>query len=222
MKCFQLSTQNGLLADLSTDPFASQFFGWSSTQALDLPGGDTHLGFVYQGDIQIDCSSGCFSLMSGMYFSIPGEATITPLTEDAQGIVMTRNDYTGFFQIGGPIEETGRLRYIDGCTDSLLISPVLVGDPCLNLLHIPANTQQTAHTHPSLRLGMIVSGSGTCVTPVENFPLSPGTVFYIPADDQHSFHTGENEDLRVIAYHPDSDFGPAHEDHPMINKTIIS
>jgi len=28
-----------------------------------------------------------------------------------------------FFHLGGPVEETGRLRYIDGCTDSLLIRP---------------------------------------------------------------------------------------------------
>jgi hypothetical protein len=27
--------------------------------------------------------------------------------------------------------------------------------------------------------------------------------------------------LRVIAYHPDSDFGPTHEDHPMINRTMV-
>jgi hypothetical protein len=27
--------------------------------------------------------------------------------------------------------------------------------------------------------------------------------------------------MRVVAYHPDSDFGPQDEDHPMINRTIV-
>jgi hypothetical protein len=26
----------------------------------------------------------------------------------------------------------------------------------------------------------------------------------------------------VIAYHPDSDFGPTHENHPMVNRTIVT
>ena len=25
----------------------------------------------------------------------------------------------------------------------------------------------------------------------------------------------------VVAFHPDSDFGPTHEVHPMINRTIV-
>jgi hypothetical protein len=46
-------------------------------------------------------------------------------------------------------------------------------------------------------------------------------VFVIPEESQHSFHT-ENKALRVIAYHPESDFGPTDETHPMVNKTILS
>ena len=30
-----------------------------------------------------------------------------------------------------------------------------------------------------------------------------------------------DEALRVIAYHPDTDTGPTHTDHPMINRTYI-
>jgi hypothetical protein len=25
----------------------------------------------------------------------------------------------------------------------------------------------------------------------------------------------------VVAYHPDSDYGPTHEAHPMINRTVV-
>ena len=27
--------------------------------------------------------------------------------------------------------------------------------------------------------------------------------------------------MDVVAYHPDSDFGPTHEEHPMVNRTRI-
>ena len=68
---------------------------------------------------------------------------------------------------------------------------------------------------------MIVSGSGTCRTPDADFPLEAGMTFEIAPGGLHSFHTSE-ESLRVIAWHPDSDCGPQHEDHPMINRTIIN
>jgi hypothetical protein len=137
------------------------------------------------------------------------------------GIVASRVGHRGFFHLGGPIEERGRLRYIDGCTDSLIIPPVMRGDACLNFLHFPPHTRQTPHTHPSIRAGIVVRGAGECETPVGRYALTPGMVFVIRADGLHSFNTHEQE-LAVIAYHPDSDFGPTHEDHPMINRTIIS
>ena len=153
-----------------------------------------------------------------MYFSIPGDFQFTG---EGKALVVTRLKFEGLFQIGGPIERTGRLRYIDGCSDTLLISPVVKGDACLNLLHIPPHTNQTQHTHPSVRAGVIFSGTGTCETPSGSHALNAGTLFSIPAGGQHSFHTGES-DLLVIAYHPDSDFGPEHDDHPMVNRTMVN
>lgn len=134
--------------------------------------------------------------------------------------MVSRNRFHGFFMVGGPVEESGRLRYIDGCSDSLLIPPVVLGDACLNLLHIPPGTRQTRHTHPSLRAGVVVQGAGTCETPDGSTQLSSGTLFVIPEEAEHSFHTTESP-LLVIAYHPDSDTGPSHDDHPMINRTIV-
>jgi mannose-6-phosphate isomerase-like protein (cupin superfamily) len=135
--------------------------------------------------------------------------------------VVSAVKYRGFFQIGGPVEAWGRLNYIDGCTDSLLVPPIMMGDPCLNLLCFPPGTNQTQHTHPSVRLGMVVSGTGKCITPDGVTPLFPGQVFMIPAHALHSFAT-QDQPMRVIAYHPDSDFGATHENHPMINRTIVN
>jgi hypothetical protein len=152
-----------------------------------------------------------------MYAAVPCACSI----KNGSGIAISRCSYQGFFHLGGPVEEIGRLRYIDGCTDSLLIPPLRMGDPCLNLLHIPPHTRQSRHTHPSHRIGVILNGHGECITPNEAIPLSPGMVFVIPENAEHSFHT-TTEALRVIAYHPESDFGPTDEFHPMRNKTILT
>ena len=139
--------------------------------------------------------------------------------------------------IGGKIEDEGRLKYIDGCTDSLLIAPVKMGDPCFNHLCFPKNIDQTQHTHPSHRIGIVANGSGTCITPFGNLPLFAGMIFVIKEWDkktmsigldgkeypngQHSFETGSEEGMNVIAFHPDSDFGTTDINHPMINRTLV-
>ena len=210
-----LPWNRGLMADLSADPFPTTVSGWEG-DPLVLAAGATHFGFVLQGPARLECISGSFALCNGMYFAVPGRATL----RDGHGLVMTRLGYRGFPHFGGPIEERGRLRYLDGCTDSLLVPPVLRGDPCLNLLHLPPHTRQTMHTHPSLRVGVVVRGVGECVTPEGIRPLQSGHAFLIPAQLQHCFHTAAAE-LVVIAYHPDSDFGPTDEVHPMINRTIL-
>jgi hypothetical protein len=203
---------DGTSRDLRADPFPTSVSTWNEAASLELPPIGTHFGFVQSGVAGV----AEMRLAAGMYFAVPGALRL----RGGSGLVVTRVGYRGFFHVGGPVEETGRLRYVDGCTDSLLIPPVLLGDPCLNLLHIPPGTRQSAHTHPSIRVGLIVSGSGTCVTPDCHYPLRAGLAFVIAANALHSFHT-DREDLRVIAYHPDSDFGPTHECHPMVNRTIL-
>lgn len=208
--------QHGLLRDVTSDAFPTKLYAWRQDE-LRLPAGSTHYGFVYDGRANLVCSAGEFLLNAGMYFAVPGEAVVRGV---GRGIAMSSLGFNGIFQIGGPIEAKGRLKYIDGCTDSLLIPPVLKGDPCLNLLYFPPGIDQTQHTHPSNRIGMVARGHGTCITPDEEIPLVPGQIFIINAHGPHSFRTTDS-DMTVIAYHPDSNFGPTHEDHPMINRTIV-
>jgi len=176
-----------------------------------------YLIYIIEGDLEFICQQGKFLLKEGMYLNYSEEFEAIA---SGKTLVIAQRNYKGLFSIGGPIENKGRLKYIDGCSDTLLIAPDILGSPCFNLLHIPKNTNQTAHTHPSYRVGVIVSGHGICKTPTEDFDLYPGMVFIIKKNAFHSFFTAE-EELRVVAYHPDSDFGPTHENHPMINKTII-
>ncbi len=208
--------KHGLLCDLSRDAFPSTLRAWKD-DCLALEVGATHFGYVNSGSCLVSSSCGQFTLAAGMTFSIPGAGTVS----GNEGIVVSRHGYRGFFQIGGPVENEGRLKYMDGCTDSLLIPPVMLGDPCLNLLCFPPGVTQTPHTHPSARIGIVASGSGVCVTPAGEIALAPGQAFVIRAGGLHSFNT-RVEAMRIIAYHPDSDFGPTHEDHPMINRTIVN
>jgi mannose-6-phosphate isomerase-like protein (cupin superfamily) len=211
-----LEGTHGQLTDMSQDEFPSSLLPWCDG-ALRLDNKGTHFGYVHTGKATIETSIGCFTLQRGMYFSLPEEGL---LSGDGRGIIVTRLNYYGVFLVGGPREEVGRLQYIDGCTDSLLLPPVLMGDPCLNALYFPAGIKQTQHTHPSMRVGIIASGSGECITPAGNAPLTAGQIFVIPAESLHSFNTADDP-MVVIAYHPDSDFGPTHEIHPMINRTMI-
>lgn len=100
------------------------------------------------------------------------------------------------------------------------MAPPKISDPCLNLLHFPPGIQQTAHSHPSVRCGLIASGAGFCMAEGGRVDLKQGMVWAIPKDTVHAFHT-EQESLQVIAYHPDTDWGPRDEDHPMLNRTWV-
>jgi hypothetical protein len=194
----------------------TRLVGWNG-ERLDLVGDGTHFGYVFDGAVRIELGSALLELGAGMYFAIPEAATLQPT---GSGVVLTRVGYHGVFMAGGPIEARGRLCYIDGCTDSLLVPPVLLGDPCLNALYFPAGIEQTRHTHPSLRAGLVARGAGVCEAAGQRFDLTPGLAFHIPAETPHRFLTASSP-MVVVAYHPDSDFGPTHEVHPMINRTIV-
>jgi hypothetical protein len=212
---FKLKT--ALLFDLSDDRWPTKLLGINGSN-LDLSDEGSHYIYCHEGYLSFQHLSGIVTLFEGMYACVPRAVLLRG--EHGSGIVITRIGFNGMFSMGGPVEPWGRLRYIDGCTDSLLIPPVKMGDPCLNALFFPPGTDQTAHTHPSMRVGMVIRGEGECVTPEGIIPLFPGQVFIIHQDGLHKFRTAE-QNMVVIAYHPDSDFGPQDEDHPMINRTIV-
>lgn len=236
--------------DLTADEYPTIIRPFSGNTS-HLPGGSTYYGMVTHGSCYIGREQPEYTIDEGMFFCLPGPLTLNA-TLEGRGLVIERCDYQGFPQIGGPLEGRGRLRYIDGCSDTLLICPPLIGEPCLNHLHIPPGTNQTAHTHPSQRIGVILRGSGYCLTPcpcdeveIGDYQLNPGQTYvretldegglriwvrtelkegmgwWIPTGLLHSFHTGSNEFLDVVAWHPDSDFGPQHDNHPMLNRTYV-
>lgn len=158
-----------------------------------------------------------FDLRPGSWFVAPEGAVVS----GGRGLAIITPGYRGLRQLGGPLEAMGRLRYIDGCTDTLLVSPPRLGDPCLNHLHIPADTRQSTHTHPSVRVGIIARGRGDCLTDAGRHPLEAGLGWIIGTGTRHAFHTTDAS-LDVMAWHPDTDVGPTDENHPMLNRTWLS
>lgn len=203
-------------------------FGLTSNKLLKLVGGSWYI-YVYAGAVVVDhhlLRAGCFGVFrSGLAFS----------KDDTRAIAIQMPDFDTITLCGGPIESVGRLKYIDGCTDTLLLAPLKVGDPCLNHLHFPPNVKQTMHTHPSFRVGIVARGSGKCVTPWGNVPLVPGLVFVIKEETgarlvgmdealhlvgSHCFYT-DDEEMDIISFHPSTEVGPTDEVHPMVVGTII-
>lgn len=197
---------------------------WQNSYRMLGSGPATHYIYNLSGMavLHTDPTGVGFPLPAGFFAVVPGDCDIS----GGRGIIITRREYEGLFQIGGPVEDQGRLKYIDGCTDTLLASPPRKGDPCLNLLYFPAGIDQTAHVHPSVRCGLVLSGRGQVVyhdaqgQEVEEDLIS-GKTWIIHTNGWHKFRTPYGVEMRVLAYHPDSDFGPDDEEHPMLNRTIV-
>ena len=139
------------------------------------------MGYVVSGTAVINTPNIRASISERGFFSSPGPVGIE-IIGDAQVVTIERLGYRGP-EIIGNTEDKGRLSYIDGCSDSMLVPPCRMGDAVLNLLHFPPGILQTQHTHPSIRLGIVAKGEGiawyegaTDKNPWEK-ALIPGAVF---------------------------------------------
>lgn len=190
------------------------------TLPLSAPG--THWGYVFEGECQLfrgdRPTASPFPLAAGMYFCLPEAGLLDG--RNSAGFIVTCPDHHGMFSVGGPIEAIGRLAYINGGTNTVLIPPPVLGDPCLNAMYLPPDIQQTMHTHPSCRIGLVISGSGTVETPEETDAIAPGDLFIIPAHQAHRFCT-EALGLAAVVFHPDSEAGFSHRDNPMLRRTFV-
>jgi hypothetical protein len=116
--------------------------GWTGEAAVLGAAGATTFALVEQ-PTEVVIDGDAYPLRGGCYAVSPGSVGV----RGGQGLAIVVPGYRGLRQIGGPLEATGRLRYIDGCTDTLLVAPPRRGDPCLSHLHIPAGTRRTLHRH---------------------------------------------------------------------------
>lgn len=182
----------------------------------------SHYGYVVAGKARVVTRTLEATLGAGSFFALPGPVLVNA---DALVVVVERFGYR-CLPVLGSIEEQGRLAYIDGCSDTVLVAPARLGDPVLNYLHFPPGVRQSVHCHPSIRLGVVARGEGFAFGPSPagewRLPLRPGAMFLLPAHELHAFSTAETaSSLDIIAFHPDSDWGPTDGAHPMLNRTYL-
>lgn len=179
-------------------------------------------GYSY-GDSKIIIGNRTYTLEHGQYFSLFCGRDEPIFSAELKLFVVARLGYKCQNTLGW-VEKQGRLSYIDGCTDSLLIYPPRMGDPSLNLLHFPAGIEQTRHLHPSIRMGCVISGNGFSEVWESGIPtkraLNTGDIFCLEENELHRFITTDNH-MTVIAWHPDGDWGPTDHNHTMLNRTYI-
>ncbi|WP_281886251.1 hypothetical protein [Paenibacillus sp. YYML68] len=211
--------QHGLVFDCSKGMYPSRVSGYVGNSTMRIGSDVTTLyGYVYESGLIIKVGGQVWGpLQNGYYFSVVGECE---LSGNGKAVFFERVGFRGQQCIGGPTEERGRVSYIDGCSDSILIYPPRMGDPCLNLLWFPKNIRQSMHIHPTVRLGLVIKGEGRCITPEGELPLKEGNIFYLAEMGQHCFYTDDSQ-MAIVAYHPDSDWGPTDTNHPMLNRTFI-
>lgn len=216
MKATYFNIQNGLMEDSVNTMYPSRMWGVKGERRAWEDSTSTFFGCVAKGTIELKRPGGSFTLTQNMYFASPGPLE---LSGPGEAVVFERLGYVGLFQIGGPVESTGRLCYIDNCMTTVLAHPPRVGDPCLNLLSFPPDQLQTMHIHPSLRMGIVLAGSGASLDKnSKKTQLVPGMVFQLGIGFPHCFSSGP-DGLLIIAYHPDSDVGPTDQSNPMLSRT---
>lgn len=212
-----LTPENKLIIDAVNTQFPSQMQIVQNDSFETQLDNSYYVGYVADGECSVHYEGLDAKLNVGMYFGLNCGFRLKTTGTVA---LFRRNGYRGLNSIGGPLEREGRQRYIDGCTSTLLIYPALLGDCCFNYLYFPPNTVQTRHFHPSIRLGLVTSGSGFCHVNGTKLKLKKSDCFYLEENEQH-FFSSEDAALAVVAFHPDSDWGPTHEVHPMINRTLF-
>lgn len=117
---------------------------------------------------------------------------------------------------------TGNLSYMDGGTNTTAINPGRLGLPVINYVHFPKGMSQTLHTHPSHRIGLILTGHGQVeLDNDEFFDLAPGDVFFMQRNTLHNFLCNQGEDVTLFVFAPDSGTGPTDEVNPLKVRTYV-
>ena len=192
------------------------------TLEIVLPASDGAVyGFLVIGEANIEFGGRDIEIGPGTWFTTESGVNMWLASDDARLLLIQKAGYRGM-NVVGVLQPDGRLNYINGAKDTQLFGPLRYGEPVCNALYMTPGIHQTMHTHPSTRAGIIVAGKAYCETPAAKHALEPGVIFYLPTNGRHKFRTDEtNKPLTLFAWHPDSDFGPKDEDHPMLNRTIV-
>jgi len=162
------------------------------------------------------------AVQPGQWFQCPGNITFD-VPHGGRVMLVQRVGFDAMVA-QGTVEKRGRLKYINGCHDTILCGPIKADYPVINTLHMPNGINQTMHTHPSTRVGFIIDGGADAETPAGRHPLRKGTIFFMPTNGRHKFRTDMDDKttMRLVAFHPESGgIGPQDENHIMLNRTVV-
>lgn len=119
-------------------------------------------------------------------------------------------------------KSTGNLSYMDGGTNTTAVNPGRLGLPVINYVHFPAGMKQTLHTHPSQRIGLILSGKGEIeLDDGVMFPIKEGDCWVMERNVLHNFMCNQGEDVTLFVFSPDSGTGPTDEINPLKVRTYV-
>lgn len=169
------------------------------------------------------CESTNFSINGTFALALNNNLAIRKNSLKSVGLIIETlgfNNLQNKMALMQELDIPGHFSYIDNCSNTNLIDPSRNGDPCVNYLYIPKNINQTFHTHPSVRIGIVLSGAGICSLQSDEIPLNQGDTFILDRHELHRFYTKENH-LSVMVFHPDSDSGPTDDSNPMKSRTYI-
>jgi mannose-6-phosphate isomerase-like protein (cupin superfamily) len=116
------------------------------------------------------------------------------------------------------------LPYVNGCSTRQIFAPERIGDPTLQLLHMPPHaSEQVHHIHSTARVVHIISGRGRSVVGmdqmVEKQELTAGMSLIFHPMCPHHFET-DDESLLALPLHIFSSPPAGIEfSHPMFNGT---
>jgi len=185
------------------DPQRSDLYAYSvhvGKHSVEVEEGDS--GWTLEKD-RVTVTSGCALLQGDLTVVIRG---YTPPRRTAE------------------LQPQTHLPYINGCSATNLIPPLRPGDPCVQLLHIPAGcSEQRHHIHSTPRVVRVLHGRGVMEIGigerVDRHELAEGTTVIIDALEPHHFVAPET-DLFVVPIHVWSSTS-AETAHPMMLGTHL-
>lgn len=116
------------------------------------------------------------------------------------------------------------LPYVNGCSTRQIMPPERIGDPTLQLLHLPSySSEQAHHIHSTARVVHVLEGRGRCVVGMDKLvakqELVAGMSLVLHPMCPHHFETDDNS-LLVLPFHVFSSPPAGIEfNHPMFNGT---
>ena len=97
---------------------------------------------------------------------------------------------------------------MDGGTNSTAIEPARKGLPVVNYVHFPEGMNQTLHTHPSQRIGLVLTGTGSIELNGHNyFSYTKKSAFWMDRNELHNFMCNSGDDVTLFVFAPDSGMG---------------